>query len=304
MKIKNKLLTIVFSLLLTTFVYGSDYTLSIDIVNNDELFEVSGELPYIATNNESFNNEINKIIKNTYSTRLDNAKKGSVSKINFNFDVKETKNYVSIILYTDISNLGTTTYVDTFVFNKNSYNIISLDNFADTIMNNLDVYMSKNSKNISRSSTVNDSNSDSFYVDDDGIVLLLDASVTNSNEIIEVPIPFDSLQKYTLDDDDYYINGTYQIMMIPLRQTLENLNYEVIYKDNNSPIKIIKDDKEFGFMLNQNKYFKKNGKTTSLELKPEIINDITYVPISFFSDVLNIYYKVNDDKSITFSNIK
>ncbi len=298
MNIKNILMTVLFILCFTinTFSVSSNYTNNYNIINNDELFEITGTLPIVNTKSTSLNKKLNEEINKTYETNIQSARKNNVAKLDFSYEVIDDEKYVSIILYTQATNLGITTYTDTFVFDKDTNKVIELNNFSHIIPNNKidnnEVVAESNSLTINKAQS-------NFYIQDDEIVLI--DSITKGDDVNYVKFSLDEVTSYEIEKNDYYM-GTYKIVMVPLRETLENLGYSVIYKSYEQPIEISKGNKIYYISLNKNMY--SNGTTnTSLEVLPEVINNTTFIPISFFSDILNIHYDISNDSTIRFNDI-
>ncbi len=298
MNIKKFIFTILLTLSFVVTAFANTYTEEYTITNNDELFEVSGSLPIVDTKNSSLNKNLNDKITNVYQTKLENAKKSNVTNLDFSYEVIIYKQYVSIILYTKTTNLGTTTYTDTFVFNKDNYEVISLDDFSDIIPN-----IQSNNNNIDNSIPIEtktsfiDENQSSFYIENENIILI--EPIAKGENINYSKFSLNDSKTYKVMEDDYYIKGTYKIVMIPLRETLEGLGYSVVYKSFEQPVEVTKDKNIYHVSLNENMYSNKDI-STALEVSPEVVNDTTYVPISFFSEILDIYYNINMDGSITF----
>ncbi len=300
MNIKKTLTVILLALSLTITVFGNTYTKEYTITNNDEFFEVSGTLPIVTTENSSLNKILNDKITNVYETKLENAKKSNITKLDFSYEVITYEQYVSIILYTKTTNLGTTTYTDTLVYDKDTNKIISLEDFSEIIPSiQLDNEKISNDISIKTNSSLIDSKQNNFYIEEESIVLI--NPVTTGEEIEHSKFQLSEIETYKISKDDYYIKGTYKIIMVPLRETLENLGYKVSYRSFDKPIEISKEGKTYYISLNKNVYANETT-TTSLEVLPEVINDETFIPISFFSEILNVYYNINLDESISFEN--
>ncbi len=301
MIIKKTLLATIFSTFFTLTALANNYTTDYNVINNDELFKVTGTLPIVTTNNDTLNKELNQNIDEAYRATIHNAKNGNITKLDFSYDEIISTDYVSIVLYSNITNLGTTTYTNTFTFNKDTMTMVNINDFSQIIPSSSLNSVNKATANIS--TNVNSSTIDnSFYIENDTLVLVSSAGAGNGLEYKKIPLNL--LKTYTLPKEDYYLKSNYQITMIPLRVTLESLGYDVIYTTHTNPIEIIINDETYFFTLNDNKYYSTNEDFTILEVAPEIQNNTTYVPISFLSDFLNISYKINEDESITFGNIK
>lgn len=300
MNAKKIICTLLFVVSLSLNIFANQYTTDYTISNTNEIFEVTGTLPLANTGFSSLDTDLNENITETYNKKISNAKNASVSKLDFSYEEKISSDYVSILLYTKSTNLGTTTYVDTFVFNKNTGNLVDIEDFSDLLPKEISEYTSTGSySNKFFSSNVLSNNQINFYVEDDKIVLIS----TVGGQLTFKDIEFSEVCSFRIKKNDYYTKGTYQIMMVPLRTLLEGLGYDISYTSTDEPINISKNDDFFAITIDD-KTYANNGKSTTLEVSPELIDGSTYVPITFVTDVMNIDYKANSDGSFTFSIVE
>lgn len=93
------------------------------------------------------------------------------------------------------------------------------------------------------------------------------------------------------------------VTMLPLRMVSEGLGYEVGWNDNLKRITIGTVQMGVNFTLGENKYYKSKMTPFVLEKAPQmqIFGDygVTYVPASFFTDVLSAEVTENTDGSVS-----
>ncbi len=82
------------------------------------------------------------------------------------------------------------------------------------------------------------------------------------------------------------------VAMVPIRAISESLGYKVTWNNDERSVEI---DNEVSLKIEQNNYLNYEKTQIELETAPVIVNDHTYVPLSFFKEVLNI-------KSVDFIN--
>lgn len=92
-------------------------------------------------------------------------------------------------------------------------------------------------------------------------------------------------------------------VMIPVREAVEGLGYEVGWKNEERKVTIGTVQMGVNFVVGENKYYKSKMMPFTLESAPELINELTYVPASFFEEVLWAEVKTADDGSITITII-
>ncbi len=96
-------------------------------------------------------------------------------------------------------------------------------------------------------------------------------NITVNDKIIEAPKPY------------FNEEGT---ILIPVRAISEALGYEASWNNDERSVQI---GKEYSFKIGENSYY--NGETSvSLETSPIINGGITFVPLSFFKDVMKINF--------------
>lgn len=87
-------------------------------------------------------------------------------------------------------------------------------------------------------------------------------------------------------EDDIYIGESGQLM-VPLRQVAEALNYKVLWNNVDQSIEL-KDNSNLVSLQIGNNNVSLNNKNLNLSLTPIIKNHKTYLPVEFFSNVLDL----------------
>jgi hypothetical protein len=82
------------------------------------------------------------------------------------------------------------------------------------------------------------------------------------------------------------MNQENQVVMIPLRLTAEKLGYTLTWKGENQSVLLTKSEASAKLRIGDNTYVANDKIPYILEASPVIINDYTYVPISFLEKVL------------------
>lgn len=121
-------------------------------------------------------------------------------------------------------------------------------------------------------------------------------NIDESGETDEnIVIDFSNIEKLTADGietDGFYENEN-GVLMVPLRKITEALEYDVEWNGENKSVMINKGI--YSLKIGENSYVK--GKTMPIELEaaPEIKDDYTYVPVSYFSEILELNLSVSAD---------
>lgn len=96
----------------------------------------------------------------------------------------------------------------------------------------------------------------------------------------EIPINGEDFMYYTEDTDE----GTF--IMLPLREVLND--YADIYYETNGVITVICGTLDATFTVGDRQYVI-NGEKAMLDASPKIVDGITYVPATFFSNVFGFW---------------
>jgi hypothetical protein len=131
------------------------------------------------------------------------------------------------------------------------------------------------------------------YIDEDDVYLMptIDTSNKEYNSfgaLVEKNIIIDGK---TLEKNITLINGN---VMIPLRETLETLGYEVKWNNDTYQVDIHKLNQWTSIKINENKYFKNKMAHQPLSHAPVIIDGSTYVPVEFLNVILDLGLSIDD----------
>ncbi|QUH24901.1 stalk domain-containing protein [Serpentinicella alkaliphila] len=114
-----------------------------------------------------------------------------------------------------------------------------------------------------------------------------------------------SLTEYTLlvegqsiqfDVQPQFIYGK---LMLPLRTTLEKMDYIITWNNEERAVELSKGVNYAKVFIGKNSYFKHKMAPFTLSSEPIIVDGRTLVPIEFFHEVLNIYFEI-ENSQITF----
>lgn len=93
------------------------------------------------------------------------------------------------------------------------------------------------------------------------------------------------------------------VVMLPLREVAEGLDFEVAWDNTLQKVTVGTTAMGVNFSVGENKYNKARMMPTELEKAPELVVSgefgITYVPMSFFTQLIEAEAKVNEDGSVT-----
>ena len=280
-------------------------------ITNHRGIVINGIVPSVS-GSTILSNQIERIV----SSETGSATSSGASKLTFDYTImqSETHTTISFLIKSAVSSGSSMDKVSTVVINKNTLKVVSVSDLlgsnglkiATSVVND---YINANYRNMPRINTL--SSSANFYVADDAIYFLFNKYeiAPGSEGIQAVPVYFDKVNTLVLEKDEFY-NSTdkYNVRMLPLRKVSEHFNYSVKWVSDEDAIQIrgeesSADSSYAPVKLNENSYKRIDDEATQiLESPPEKRDDgSTYVPISFFESILDIYCHVMPNGTIELS---
>lgn len=314
----NKLFVLVFMTLICIFpinVNAATYTSvlkdgakssvnisSVSVDGRENQTNTKGYKPNV-TSDDFSTDTINDTIDSIYTAMTKDAASDRAKSIDFNYDVYQSKGYISIVINSTIKNATTTQKIDSVNFSTSDGSLIDLtDVIGGKPIDIIDKYVNKSIKDEGQYYTdVDLDNSSNFYMYDNVPTVTFDSYSLgqNQSQAMYVPIDLSDITSYQLSSVLYYTKDKFNIRMIPLRKTCEGLYYDVKWDANTKSFTVSDETTTSTGSVNSNIYTS-NNKKTNLECTPELIDGSLYVPISYFSDVLDISYEIGDNGNITF----
>ncbi len=260
-------------------------------------------------NNKKFEDAINKeildFINEYFNQPVTLREQVLEKKFNLSYKIFIDKNILSICLYFKNTNTSETD-VKTIVIDIKKHKKL----FINSILgNNAILFANKvlkekaKEKNL-KSPKIYEENT--FYVENGNIYLYcLDENPFVPKELFTISLSPNKIKNYSINKNEYYIKSPYNVKMLPLREPLEALGFKIIWNEQDGNITISTDENKFVSYIKptENRYSKGSFAARPLEFPPEIRNGITYVPISFFSDIADLLYSVDKKNNITVSKI-
>lgn len=287
---------------------GKKTTVNITSVNVDgreNQTTVSGTKPLVTSNNfgtTTINDKIDSIYKDeTKSAANDRAK-----SISFNYEVYDNKEYISVVILSKVQNVTESTSVNVVNFSSASGKIIKIKDVLggkpiDVVSNYVNKILKQDGK---YNTTVTITEDATFYIENDVPTLVFDSYSLGSNQskVVTIPLNLSNITSFQLSSKEYFIKDNFNIRMIPLRKTCEGLYYNVSWNPKNRTFTVSDSNITSTGSMNSIQY-SGGSKKVSLEYKPENRNGNLYVPISYFTDVLGLSYKIDNQGNITFYKI-
>lgn len=284
--------------------YNFDFISADEIKSSMKDIEVTGYLPCISKfKNKLFEKQINQKINSIYKKKLETAIFENAKSLRINYKVKASKNIVSILIYF----FGQRNDVETINFNLRTCCFISITDIIGPngiqLMNKIIRDETIKSAEKYNSNFLGISDEHNFFVEGDNLIITFNEYELSSavKGIQQFNIKINSVKNKSISTKNYYITKPYNLKMIPLREMCEVFGFKIIWNVTSASAQIIKDDLSVTVFINRNNYVKNKEAPQTLESPPQIRNDRTYVPVSFFTEYLNLFYSVDQNNTVTFS---
>lgn len=320
-KISSVLFILVFTIILVNIVLANnvqntysaynykDYFVFNSVSEKRGILSVTGSIPSMKNYKDyTFKNNLNEIILSAYQAKIKDVEKSKYNKsVHFFSTMDKNNNIVSIILNVTITSSTTKNDIITFNYDESKNKILTINDILG--VNGINIINTYIKDQIKRNPNKYNSNfngidkNQSFYLSEKGVVVIFDQG--KMGPVLENNITFEldpeKILDYTIDKDAYFTKENYEIKMIPLRDVCEKFGYDVSWNNATKTIDITKNSFKTYLTLNKNNYKSDDTKFKILESPPILKDSITYVPISFFDEMLGVTYSINNS-SITFSN--
>lgn len=286
-------------------IYKFDFIKSVTINNNADGLEVSGTIPNLQgfNKNIAFQKTLNDMIYSTYKSKVETAKKNKIKFLKIDYDTHAYKNIVSIIMYFATVNTATKNECVAFNFNIATAKLVNVEDILG--VNAIKIIDKTIKDELTKSPELFDSANVSsiynFFVDDEYLVIAYDEFELSaiSHGIMQFKIPIPSIVNANIKKTSYYTKGPFKLKMVPLRDVCDAFGYNVKWNDGTA--EIIRGTNYTSVTIGKNSYYRNKMQPKSLEYSPELKDEITYVPISFFSESLDLIYSVKENGDIVFS---
>ncbi|MDE6182540.1 MAG: copper amine oxidase N-terminal domain-containing protein, partial [Eubacteriales bacterium] len=265
----------------------------------------SGTYPSICNlKNKTFEKNINTEITNLIDKTITSKKNSNGEKFNISYKTYLYGNTLSIVIFFK-NTLTSEVIVKSIVIDVANSKKMTINSFlgVNGVSYANKVVLSKADTLNLKSPKVTESTP--FYVENGKVVIIYGAGEVTFVQKGNITISVDpkKIKNYSIPKSLYYTKPNYNVKMVPLRAPLEALGYKISWDKKNNAISVSSEQGEFISYLkvNVNKYSKGSFAARSLEFAPENKNNLTYVPISFFSDIMGLLYSIDGSENIVIS---
>jgi len=282
----------------------------VEILNRRQQgLDIRGEVPLIL---EEFgdayltlNNEIDRAV----DTLIEGTRRIRARSVVFDFQIYNTSEVVSIVITATARAVTDRTTVQSVNFNPRNGDLLTLaqafsrditplaeGKIAEMIRQDPATYYAAHTA---------PPTGQAFYLTPNYLVLLFDEFQLSSvpGATSEIRFELINIETFSLMASDYHISSDrYAIKMIPLRQVLEGLGYNVVWSSTEQEVTVSLNGKIIITLRPGENNYQVNGvMQRSLEVAPENIGGHVFVPISFFDQILGLTaYNIDAAGTITF----
>lgn len=289
--------------------------------SREDGLDIKGSYPLVAgIGNASLEAAVNEKIDTVFQQKKAEAKDSKAKSMTFAYTVTESGGITSILLRTVINTATTKREVNSVNFSRSLQSWIQIDDpaalgpnavslankvISQRIKDNPDEYY-QNFPGITKD--------DAFVVEDNGVSVYFDSGKVAPGADGEISFLLESqcVTSYWLPSDRYIVDAAnYNLRMIPLRMVAENLGYTVTWTpgDVNTLIVVSRSDDFMATLTIGANNYSVSGPSApdkpvsrQLEAAPELVDGVTYVPVSFFDQILELVsFSIDSDGGITFS---
>ncbi len=287
----------------------SDYADNKNVSANKNNLKITGSIPVIKNLiNPMFQYKLNKAIENVYNEKISAAESKKIHSLNFSYEIIPDTRYISVLIYS--TNPSTKqSEVTSFVITKAVNEYASVNSILGS--NGISFVNKYVSNKISSDTKTKYFNSASitentpFYVKNGNITIVYGAGsiAAVSKGVLRFDVPSGNITNLSVSSENYYTKPLYGVKMINLRYAVQSFGYALTWDSKQNKITVSKNGSPITTItIGRNSYSKGKFSPKQLEYAPEIKDGRTYVPISFFEEILGLLASADDKGNITISS--
>ncbi|MCL2698943.1 MAG: DUF3298 domain-containing protein, partial [Defluviitaleaceae bacterium] len=255
--------------------------------------EIAGSLPEVSgMTNITLQTELNSLIRQQFDDMTKTAADSSARRINFAYEHKPDGEFNSIVMRISTATISVRDDVRTFVLGPGG-RLLTVNDVLGP--NGVKIINQVIAQEIARRpGTFNAdfggiSEDQSFYVQNGNVVVIFSKYAIGPAAVgtPEFRVNIENVRNntFTILRADTYTRDPYNVRMIPLRVVAEGIGFGVVWDGHTHPIVITRgsrDNLAATLTIGSNAYFRSRQPAVTLEHAPEIRDNLTHLPISFF----------------------
>jgi len=291
--------------------WSEDMIEYIEIDTREEGLEMEGRIPILTQYAVFFQTRINGEIEKIIEGKMADAREARARTLAFDFELAFSEPYMSIILKSTAASASSKTEVVSINFNTKTGELISAEDVVGPqvvqLADRLLVEMIRRNPERYNPSFAGMRKDQAFSVTDDEIIFWFNEFqlAPGFEGIIPLSLRRNEIKEYTLTRDDFRIRREFNLKMVPFN-IVQHLGYSFTWHPHPEYpwISVYHNDElVINLTIGVNDYVRESRFTRSLEAAPELINGTTYVPISFFDQILSLVaYHIDENDRIIFAS--
>ena len=272
---------------------------------------VRGTLPNVSgLANATLERTLNSRIASAYSTLL--SKAGETARtIDFSYEIIADANYVSILIRCKSVSTFTRESYSCIVFSPKTEKLLTINDVLGPngvrLANRIIASLVKAAPARFNPTIAEINNTQDFYMESNTLVLMFDQFeiAPGAEGVVCVPIALKDVISFKMDKSEYYQSAAtlFDVKMIPIRTIADAFGYDILWNGHTMTAELRKNGAFISsFTIGENSYAKSRTVKRRLETAPELRNNRTHVPISFFEEVLGLLYYTDAQGNIVFTD--
>ena len=276
-----------------------------------EGLELEGRIPSLTPNAGPLTYRINNVIDQAIEDKIQEAREMRSRLLTFAYETYFADPYMSIILKSTAASASSKTEVISINFNTETGELISAADVVGShvvqLADRLLVEMIRRNPERFNPSFTGMRNDQAFSITDTEITFWFNEFqlAPGFEGIVPLTLRLDDIKEVVLTKDAYRIREGFNLKMVPVN-IVRQLGYDFTWQMDGSTSSVIiyhNDELVIEIFIGVNNYVREQRFTRSLEAAPEIIGGRTYVPISFFDQILSLVsFSIDDQDTITFAS--
>ena len=281
-----------------------------EIDTREEGLEMEGRIPSLTAHTGVLQNRVNAAIDGIISDKISDAREIRARSLTFAYETHFSDPYMSIILKSTATSASSKTEVVSVNFNVNTGELLSASdvvgphvvNLADRLL----VEMVRRDPARYNPNFAGMRQDQAFSITDTEVTFWFNEFqlAPGFEGIVPVSLQLGDIREITLMREDYHVREGFNLKMVPLRRVAEALGYRVAWnRDSRGSSVFFDGELVIKITPGVNNYIREQRFTRSLEAAPAIVDGTTYVPISFFDQILSLVaFSIDEDDNITFAS--
>jgi len=263
---------------------------------------ISGHIPNVRVpGNPGFQAGLNEHFADQFHSFVQ-AHANTAISMNFSFEVYTSGPYVSVVMEMVARSASVTRGIATTVIHASRSELVELPdihpNSVRVVNNYIESMISANPRGfISNFPGISDRNN--FYLDGDYLVLPFGSVelIPNDRNITTIRLYLPNIQDEIITKDYFFTlpPSQYSTIMVQLRAVTRDFGFRLLWSESADRINIMQGQRYItSITIGTNSYVVHGRPARELESAPMIVDNRTYVPLSFFDEILGIATLVNN----------